>query len=354
MFKSIGANCTLGPQSLLPVLRDLAAAADDSAQRHAQCRFPTSRWATASSIRNPRPNISRCSRAKPPTLGVRIARRLLRHNARTHSRHGRSGEVAATSQRTRKSRSRRHRHAGRNKPDASPRASPKANSGKKSKRKNSRSRWKSIRPKASHRSHLRASGPRHGHSGKVDAIDINSGTLARVGMDALMLAGALEAHGFETIPHLTTRDANIIGLQAMLLGAWTIGGVRNVLAITGDPPSVGDHPETSGVYEVDSDRPGENYLAPESRHRLGRQNAWAAPRISPSAWRSIRWPKISTTRSDRFDAKIEAGAHFAMTQPVFDPEHWHAFLKKLGGKCPVPGAGRHLAANKLQAGPAPK
>ena len=67
-----------------------------------------------------------------------------------------------------------------------------------------------------------------------------------------MLGGALEARGFETIPHLTTRDSNIIGLQAMLLGAWTIGGVRNVLAITGDPPSLGDHPETSGVYEVDS------------------------------------------------------------------------------------------------------
>ena len=55
-------------------------------------------------------------------------------------------------------------------------------------------------------------------SRQVDAIDINSGTLARVGMDALVLAGALEAHGFETIPHLTTRDANIIGLQAMLSG----------------------------------------------------------------------------------------------------------------------------------------
>ena len=86
----------------------------------------------------------------------------------------------------------------------------------------------------------------------MDAIDINSGTLARVGMDALMLAGALEARGVETIPHLTTRDLNIIGLQAMLLGAWAVGGVRNVLAITGDPPSLGDHPETSGVYEVDS------------------------------------------------------------------------------------------------------
>src|SRR5260370_34930652 len=86
----------------------------------------------------------------------------------------------------------------------------------------------------------------------VDAIDINSGPLARVGMDALTLAGALERRGIETIPHLTTRDSNIIGLQAMLLGAWTIGGVRNGLAITGGPPSLGSYPETSGVYEVDS------------------------------------------------------------------------------------------------------
>jgi len=89
-------------------------------------------------------------------------------------------------------------------------------------------------------------------SNKVDCIDINSGAMARVGMDALIVAGALEARGVETVPHLTTRDQNIIGLQAMLLGAWTVGGVRNVLGITGDPPSVGDYPETSGVYEVDS------------------------------------------------------------------------------------------------------
>src|SRR5204863_143717 len=86
---------------------------------------------------------------------------------------------------------------------------------------------------------------------ELAAVDINSGAMARVGMDALIVAGALEARGVETVPHLTTRDQNIIGLQAALLGAWTVGGVRNVLAITGDPPSVGDYPETSGVYEVD-------------------------------------------------------------------------------------------------------
>ncbi|MHB8527611.1 MAG: bifunctional homocysteine S-methyltransferase/methylenetetrahydrofolate reductase [Candidatus Acidiferrales bacterium] len=172
-------------------------------------------------------------------------------------------------------------------------------------------------------------------SDQVDAIDINSGTLARVGMDALVLAGALEAHGVETIPHLTTRDANIIGLQAMLLGAWSIGGVRNVLAITGDPPSLGDHPETSGVYEVDS------VGLVKVLARLNQGTDWAGKNLGGATNFTIGVAVNPVaddleTEIQRFFAKVEAGAHFAMTQPIFDPEHWHAFLKKIGGKSPVP------------------
>jgi homocysteine S-methyltransferase len=172
-------------------------------------------------------------------------------------------------------------------------------------------------------------------SGEVDAIDINSGTLARVGMDALVLAGAFEAHGFETIPHLTARDANIIGLQAMLLGAWAVGGVRNVLAITGDPPSLGDHPETSGVFEVDS------IGLVKILARLNQGTDWAGKGLGGATNFTIGVavnPVAENLEEElrRFEAKIEAGAHFAMTQPIFDPEHWRAFLKRLGGKSPVP------------------
>ena len=169
----------------------------------------------------------------------------------------------------------------------------------------------------------------------VDAIDINSGTLARVGMDALVLAGALEAHGFETIPHLTTRDANIIGLQAMLLGAWAVGGVRNVLAITGDPPSVGDYPETNGVYELDS------IGLVKVLARLNQGTDWAGKNLGGATNFTIG-VAVNPVAEDvdeelrRFEAKIEAGAHFAMTQPIFDPAHWSAFLKRLGGKSPIP------------------
>ncbi|HEV2490498.1 MAG TPA: bifunctional homocysteine S-methyltransferase/methylenetetrahydrofolate reductase [Candidatus Acidoferrales bacterium] len=172
-------------------------------------------------------------------------------------------------------------------------------------------------------------------SGQVDAIDINSGTLARVGMDALVLAGSLEGRGIETIPHLTTRDANIIGLQAMLLGAWSIGGVRNVLAITGDPPSLGDHPETSGVYEVDS------IGLVKVLTRLNQGTDWAGKNLGGATNFTIGVavnPVADNLEEEirRFFAKVEAGAHFAMTQPIFDPEQWHAFLKKIGGKSPVP------------------
>ena len=172
-------------------------------------------------------------------------------------------------------------------------------------------------------------------SNKADAIDINSGAMARVGMDALMVAGALEHRGVETVPHLTTRDQNIIGLQAMLLGAWTIGGVRNVLAITGDPPSVGDYPETSGVYEVDS------VGLVKVLNRLNQGTDWAGKTLGGATNFTIG-VALNPVADDldneieRFHAKVEAGAHFAMTQPLFDPEHWRAFLKKLGGPPAIP------------------
>jgi len=171
--------------------------------------------------------------------------------------------------------------------------------------------------------------------GRVDAIDINSGTLARVGMDAIILAGALEARGVQTIPHLTTRDLNIIGLQAVLLGAWAVSGVRNILAITGDPPSLGDHPETSGVYEIDS------IGLVRVLARLNQGADWAGKTLGGATNFTIGVALNPVaddldTEIERFLAKVEAGAHFAMTQPLFDPDHWHSFLRRIGGKTPVP------------------
>jgi homocysteine S-methyltransferase len=172
-------------------------------------------------------------------------------------------------------------------------------------------------------------------SGHVDAIDINSGSMARVGMDALQLAGALGAEGIETIPHLTTRDQNLIGLQATLLGAWAVGGVRNVLAITGDPPSLGDHPESSGVYEIDS------IGLVDVLARLNRGTDWAGKALGGATNFTIG-AALNPVADDlkyeieRYHAKVDAGVHFLMTQPVFDPAHWSSFEKRIGGKCAVP------------------
>ena len=170
-------------------------------------------------------------------------------------------------------------------------------------------------------------------SKKVDAIDVNSGPLARVGMDALSLSGALEARGIETIPHLTTRDANLIGLQAMLLGAWAVGGVRNVLAVTGDPPSVGS--DSLGVYEVDA------IGLVKILAKLNKGQDWGGKNLGGATNFTIG-VAVNPLAEDldeelrRFRLKVEAGAHFAMTQPIFDPEHWEQFLKRMGGKAPIP------------------
>src|SRR5207302_7633487 len=89
-------------------------------------------------------------------------------------------------------------------------------------------------------------------SGRVGWVDVNENATARAGMSSLMVSATIERLAqIETIAHLTTRDWSVMGLESMLLGAHA-EGVRNILAITGDPPEVGDYPGARGVYEIDS------------------------------------------------------------------------------------------------------
>ncbi|MBA3376737.1 MAG: homocysteine S-methyltransferase family protein, partial [Actinobacteria bacterium] len=89
-------------------------------------------------------------------------------------------------------------------------------------------------------------------SGHVDVVDVNDNPRARARMSGLIASATIErVAGIETIPHLTPRDSSIAGLESMLLGAHA-EGIRNVLAVTGDPPEAGDYPGSGGVYEVDS------------------------------------------------------------------------------------------------------
>ena len=172
-------------------------------------------------------------------------------------------------------------------------------------------------------------------SGLVHEVDINDNPMARARLSALMAAIAIERTvGLETIPHVTPRDASIMGLQSQLLGAHA-EGVRNILAVTGDPPHVGDYPGSSGVYEVDAigltgllsrlnegeDYSGKPIDAPTS--------FYVGVAVNPSA-------EDLETESERFKRKIEAGAHFAMTQALFDIGYLDRFLERIGGESPIP------------------
>jgi homocysteine S-methyltransferase len=166
-------------------------------------------------------------------------------------------------------------------------------------------------------------------------VDINDNATARVGMHPLIVAAALERRvGIETIPHLTPRDSTVMGLESVLLGAHA-EGVRNLLAVTGDPPEIGDYPGSGGVYEVDSI--GLTHLV--SHLNRGENFNGKAIDAPTSFFTGVAVNPIADDPDeelDRFRRKLEAGARFAMTQIVFDVGQVEAFLERLGGSSPVP------------------
>jgi methionine synthase / methylenetetrahydrofolate reductase(NADPH) len=172
-------------------------------------------------------------------------------------------------------------------------------------------------------------------SGKAHFVDVNDNPRARARMSGVMASVAIErACGIETIPHLTTRDMSVAGLESLLLGAHA-EGVHNVLAVTGDPPEEGDYPGARGVYEVDAiglTRLITNLNRGEDYHGRGIDaptSFFVGVAVNPSA-------DDLELELDRFERKLEAGAHFAMTQILFDLGYLDSFLAHFGGRSPVP------------------
>jgi methionine synthase / methylenetetrahydrofolate reductase (NADH) len=171
-------------------------------------------------------------------------------------------------------------------------------------------------------------------SGRVEFVDVNDNATARIGMNALMTSIAIErATGLETIPHLTPRDTTVMGLQSALLGAHA-DGIRNVLAVTGDPPEVGDYPGSRGVYEVDSIglcqvmahlNAGEDF---NGRAIDAPTSFFVGVALNPTA-------DDLDVEAERFQRKLDAGAQFVMTQIVFDLDYLDRFLDRIGGS-PIP------------------
>jgi homocysteine S-methyltransferase len=167
----------------------------------------------------------------------------------------------------------------------------------------------------------------------VDAINVADSPMARVRMSAQALTYLVMRHypQFETILHFTCRDRNLMGIQADLLGAHAMG-LRTILALTGDPPSAGDYPNVTAVYDVDSVGLIRvirklNAGTDLAGNPIGEHTNFAiACAVNPTA-------DDLGVEIERFREKIEAGADFAMTQPFYDMAVWDAFLERFG---PIP------------------
>lgn len=159
----------------------------------------------------------------------------------------------------------------------------------------------------------------------VDAINVADSPMARVRMSAMTLCYLIQHQvGIDTIVHFTTRDRSLMGLQSELLGAHAVG-VRNILALTGDPPSLGDYPDSSAVYDVDS----VGLIGVITRLNSGTDSAGAS--IGRPASFTIACA-VDPTKGDlddeaeRLHRKIAAGADLVMSQPIYDMAVWHTFL----------------------------
>ncbi len=170
----------------------------------------------------------------------------------------------------------------------------------------------------------------------VDCINIADSPLARIRMSAMSLAAMVRARfpRFEIILHFTTRDRNLMGLQSDLLGAHALG-IQNILCLKGDPPSLGDYPNATAVFDTD---------AVGLMNIVRRMNAG-----TDLAGTSIGAPTrfgfgcgVNPTAED-LDAefeyvrrKLDAGPQFLMTQPVFETDCWKRFVDRLGGISNIP------------------
>ncbi|MEO7270678.1 MAG: bifunctional homocysteine S-methyltransferase/methylenetetrahydrofolate reductase [Vicinamibacterales bacterium] len=161
----------------------------------------------------------------------------------------------------------------------------------------------------------------------VDLVNIPDGPRASGRMSALATALLVQQAGLETILHYTCRDRNLLGMQSDLLGAQSMG-IRNLLIVTGDPPVVGDYPDATAVFDVDS------IGLTNVVSRLNRGIDIGSQAIgAPTAFHIGVAANPGAINLDdevrRFRYKVEAGAEFAITQPVFEADALARFLDRV-------------------------
>jgi len=161
----------------------------------------------------------------------------------------------------------------------------------------------------------------------VDLVNISDSAMARVRMGAMAVAFGIQHDlDLECLVHFTTRDRNLMAIESELLGAHALG-VRNILALTGDPPRIGDYPSGTGVWDVDS------IGLVEILARLNRGEDQAGSPIGQRAGFTIACALDPTaadqrTEWDRLERKLAGGAHLVMTQPLYSIGQVEAMLEE--------------------------
>ena len=162
----------------------------------------------------------------------------------------------------------------------------------------------------------------------VDGVNIPDGARAQSRMSALATAVLVEQQiGIESVLHYCCRDRNLLGMMSDLLGAAALG-LRNILVITGDPPKMGPYPDATAVFDIDAI--GLTNMVNKLNHGLDLGNN---PIGEPTAFCIGVGVNPGAINLDeeikRFEWKVEAGAQYAITQPVFDTDQLRDFLKRI-------------------------
>ncbi len=165
----------------------------------------------------------------------------------------------------------------------------------------------------------------------VDCINIADSPMARVRMGCIAMARLIQDHlGMETIIHFTTRDRNLMALQSELLGAHALG-IRNILALTGDPLRLGDYPNTTGVWDLDSTGLIRVLRGMNEGHDAAGSSIGAHASFHIGAALNLNMTDEETEQEiEKYRRKVEAGAHFIMTQPIYELMPLLRFLDRVG------------------------
>ena len=168
----------------------------------------------------------------------------------------------------------------------------------------------------------------------VDGVNIPDGPRAQTRMSAMATAVMVQREvGMEAVLHYCCRDRNLLGMMSDLLGAAALG-LRNLLLITGDPPKMGPYPDATAVFDIDAI--GLTNMVNKLNHGLDIGNNPIGDPTAFSIGVGVNPGAVNMEEElRRFEWKIEAGAEYAITQPVFDTKQLSDFLKRIE-HCRIP------------------